>query len=348
MDIAIEALSLVLRPAHQYSLQMSLNLVLRVNHSHLEVLAQSWNVLRDHSTSYLKLVSPQEDVQLPQEASDLTFQFYSPKAPGSDNGPHRIHLKALASDSRDVMTILQEAIEGRAISVADRFSLMCQIRIAQSLAPGRVDVRSKLVTLRLLAIAVYAHTHTESTGSNARLLLDTDIISHTAPLLAIDKGVSESVQAVAIHALDGICHHRMRAPEVLTAVNASVAHGLLMSLFRKTVSQLDEPSSEPYAPLFEALQNFLDFLTTHDGSYSMVIGAGLVEHLMKIVANRQPSRSIVVARTIPLLENALYGPPQGPGAPAQRANSPFTSFMNQGGIQFLLDRIKVCTAGTDV
>jgi len=113
-----------------------------------------------------------------------------------------------------------------------------------------------------------------------------------------------------------------------------------MSLFRKTVLKLDEPSGEPYAPLFEALQNFLDFLTTHEVSYNMVISAGLIEHLRKIISNRQRSRSVVVARTIPLLENALYGPPQGTSM-NQRNNSPFTTFMSENGIQFLLDRIKV-------
>jgi E3 ubiquitin-protein ligase HUWE1 len=343
VDIAIEALSLILRPAHQYTLQMSLNIVLRVSHTHLEFLARSWPVLREYNTTYAKLVSPLEDVTIPPEASDVTFQWYSPKSAnvGVDHGPNHVNLKSLATDQRDVMVILQDAIDGRAISVHDRFDLMCRIRVAKSLAKDQLVYRSKLVTLRLLAIAVYCHTHTETSSQNARLLAEPDIVSSTAPLLAIDKGISEPVQAVAVHALDGICHHRFRATEVLGAVNASVAHGLLMSLFRKTVLKLEEPSSEPSAPLFEALQNFLDFLTTHEVSYNMVISAGLIEHLRKVIANRQPSRSIVVARTIPLLENALYGPPQGTSVATQRNNNPFTTFTSDNGIQFLLDRIKV-------
>jgi E3 ubiquitin-protein ligase HUWE1 len=340
VDIAIEALSLILRPAHQYTLQMSLNVVLRVNHTHLEFLARTWPVLREYNTTYLKLLSPQEDTNLPPEASDVRFQWYSPKSATTDHGPHNIHLKSLATDEREVMVILQEAIDNLAISQHDRFDLMCRIRIAKSLAKNQIDLRSKLVSLRLLAIAVYCHTHTEISGQTARLLVEPDIISSTAPLLAIDKGVLEPVQAAAVHALDGICHHRARSNEVLTAVNASVAHGLLMSLFRKTVAKLDEPSSEPYAPLFESLQNFLDFLTTNEVSYNMIISAGLIEHLKKIVANRQPSRAIVVSRTIPLLENALYGPPQV-STVGQRNNSPFSQFISENGIPFLLDRIKV-------
>lgn len=340
VDIATEALSLILRPAHQYTLQMSLNVVLRVNHSHLEFLARTWHVLREYSTSYLKLLSPQEENALPPEASDVRFQWYSPKSAATDHGPHSVHLKSLASDSRDVMAILQDAIDGHAISQNDRFDLMCRIRVAKSLAKDQLPLRSKLVTLRLLAIAVYCHTHTEMSGQNARLLSEPDIVSSTAPLLAIDRGIEELVQAAAVHALDGICHHRARSNEVLTAVNASVAHGLLMSLFRKTVAKLDEPSTEPYAPLFEALQSFLDFLTTNEVSYNMIISAGLIEHLRKIVSNRQPSRSIVVARTIPLLESTLYGPPQAFTA-GQRGNNPFSQFISDNGIPFLLDRIKV-------
>lgn len=341
VDVAIEALSLILRPAHQYTLQMSLNVVLRVNHTHLEYLARSWPALREYSTTYLKLLSPQEDINLPSEASDVRFQWYSPKSPTTtDQGPHHVHLKALSNDERDVMTILQDAIDGRAINQHDRFDLMCRIRVAKSLAKDQLELRQKLVSLRLLAIAVYCHTHTDVTGQNARLLVEPDVVSSTAPLLAIDKGITEQVQAAAVHALDGICHHRGRSNEVLTAVNASVAHGLLMSLFRKTVARLDDSSSEPYAPLFEALQNFMDFLTTNEVSYNMIISAGLIEHLKKVVANRLPSRATMVSRTIPLLENALYGPPQVSTA-GQRNNSPFSQFLNDSGIPFLLDRIKV-------
>lgn len=177
---------------------------------------------------------------------------------------------------------------------------------------------------------------------SAKLLSDPDLISHITPLLVVDKGISDQIQAAAIQALDGICHHRSRATEVLTAVNASVAHGLLMTLFRKTVARLesDETESEPAIPVFEALQTFLEFLSTHEISYNMVISAGLVELLMKVIGNRQPSLLTVVARTVPLLENSLYGPPQSSAA-LPRNNSPFQSFLSQGGIQFLLDRIQV-------
>ncbi|KAG8786740.1 hypothetical protein FRC15_010808 [Serendipita sp. 397] len=339
VDIAIEALGLILRPAHQYTSQMSLNIVLRVNHSHLEYLARSWPVLREYSTSYLKLLSPQEERVLPPEASDVHFQWYSPKSAPTDHGPHQIHLTSLSTDTRDVMTILQEAVGGRAIGLSERLDLMCKIRVAKSLGKGQVELRSKLVILRLLAIAVYCHTHTESAGQNAKLLQEPDIVSSTAPLLAIDKGIQESVQAAAVHALDGLCHHRFRSNEVLTAVNVSVAHGLLMSLFRKTVSSLDDNFREPPYPLFDALQTFLDFLTTHEVSYNMIIGAGLIEHLRKIIADRQPSHATLVAKTIPLLDNALYGPPPGPSS-NQRNNSPFSTFMGDSGIQFLLERIK--------
>lgn len=340
VDIAIEALSLILRPAHQYTLQLSLHTVLRVNHTHLETLAQSWPVTREHGVNYVKLVSSQSEPALPAEASDLQFQWYPPKVPGSEVGPYTVHLKSLASDPRDVVTITQDAINGRPIGVNERFELLCKIRMAKSLGTGNWAMRSKLIMLRMLAIAVYCHTHTDTTGQNAKLLLEPDIVSSVAPLLATDKGIDELLQAAAVHALDALCHHRFRSGEVLTAVNASVAHGLLMSLFRKTVAKLEEAEAESVYPLFEALQIFLDFLTTHEVSYNMVISAGLIDHLRKVVSIKRSSYAVIVAKTIPLLENALYGPPQGPSSANQRNNNPFTVFLNDGGIQFLLERIK--------
>lgn len=290
--------------------------------------------------TYADLVSPDAQIKFQPEASDVHFQFYSPKGSQCDPGPHPIHLRSVANDSRRAEEIVRDTIEGKQITPQDRFDLLCQVRAAKALVPDASEYRAKLVTLRLLAIAIYCHTHNENTVQSAKLLSDPDLVSHITPLLVVDKGISDQIQAAAIQALDGICHHRSRATEVLTAVNASVAHGLLMTLFRKTVARLDETESDLAIPVFEALQTFLEFLSTHEISYNMVISAGLVEHLMKIIANRQPSLLTVVARTVPLLENSLYGPPQSSAA-LPRNNSPFQSFLNEGGIQFLLDRIQV-------
>jgi E3 ubiquitin-protein ligase HUWE1 len=44
---------------------------------------------------------------------------------------------------------------------------------------------------------------------------------------------------VALFALDGLAHLRNKQADVLTAVNASASHGILLYMIRKTVSGLD-------------------------------------------------------------------------------------------------------------
>jgi len=44
---------------------------------------------------------------------------------------------------------------------------------------------------------------------------------------------------VALFALDGLAHLRGKQPDVLTAINASASHGVLLYALRKIVSGLD-------------------------------------------------------------------------------------------------------------
>jgi hypothetical protein len=44
---------------------------------------------------------------------------------------------------------------------------------------------------------------------------------------------------VALFALDGLAHLRSRQPDVLTTINASASHGVLLYALRKIVTGLD-------------------------------------------------------------------------------------------------------------
>lgn len=44
---------------------------------------------------------------------------------------------------------------------------------------------------------------------------------------------------MALFALDGLAHLRGKQPDVLTAINASASHGVLLYALRKIVSGLD-------------------------------------------------------------------------------------------------------------
>ena len=150
-------------------------------------------------------------------------------------------------------------------------------RAARALGAGRYEERQKLVVVRLLAMAVYAHTHVESQAQSSIFLYDSDLINHIAELLQLERGVPIMVQSVALAALDAFARYRGKIQEVLTAVNAGVNHGILMSLFRKTVTDIASADST-LPPLFvDALLSFVIYIASHAVGGNMVVETAYLE-----------------------------------------------------------------------
>jgi hypothetical protein len=87
------------------------------------------------------------------------------------------------------MDVLADCIDTYNVPEDERFELMCRIRAAQALLPGREEQREKLVIARLLATAIFVHTHPEAQTASALFLYEPDLIPHVAELLALDRNV---------------------------------------------------------------------------------------------------------------------------------------------------------------
>ena len=312
--------------------------------------------MREHGIDLVDLVSEKGKEKLhslPQEASEVYYTFYgraddgnvhekanaeasasSPSKALRPHGPtpsaHNIHLGPLAFSGRPTMDILSDAIKSHHVPDNEKYELMCRIRTARALDPNRDVERQKLVIARLLAIAVYAHTHPESQAQTTLLLYDSDLVNHIAELLQLDHNIPVLVQTAAIAALDAFARYRSKIQEVLAAVNAGVNHGILMSLLRKTVSDISHPDSKLPHMFVEALLSFIIYIASHSTGGNMVVGAGLVPLLIQIVGVNLPQRLAAVSKTMQLMDNILYGFPNAVGI-----------FCNNHGVETLTDRIKV-------
>jgi E3 ubiquitin-protein ligase HUWE1 len=82
---------------------------------------------------------------------------FTPGAPAHPQAPGLVTLRfpSLGTTDKNVMDILADTLENNSLSEDDKFDLMCRIRIAKALGKGRDEDRQKLVTARLLAIAIY-------------------------------------------------------------------------------------------------------------------------------------------------------------------------------------------------
>ncbi|KAF7315636.1 hypothetical protein MIND_00079100 [Mycena indigotica] len=356
LDVLILALNLLLRPSQQYSAQPSVSHALNISTPRLQSLAKRWPHMREYGVSLVDLASPRGIPAidaLPADARQVHFSFYrtneeihndqdkmetdselpaaSPRklTPPTTSNAVSIHLDYAALESKSEVDILADIVEKYAVPEADKFELMCRIRAALVLMRGHEADREKLVVVRLLAIAIFGHTHPETQAATSLFLYEPDVVNHIAELLQTDKELPVGVQTAALAALDALAHYRNRIQEVLTAVNAGVNHGLLMNLVRKTVADVANPESTLPPSFTDALWSFVTFIASHASGGNMIVGAGLIPLLIQMIENKLPHRLALVSKTMQLVDNVLYS-----------FSNAFQLFCAARGVEALVERIE--------
>lgn len=131
-----------------------------------------------------------------------------------------------------------------------------------------------------------------------------DLVAQIVELLHPDRDIPLNVVTAAMIALDALGRYRAKITEVLTSLNAGVSHGILLSLVRRTVSQLRESAgklgpvcihisltkvSDPVvSEVAETLIALLLLLTAAGGT--MLVGAGLLPLIIQILDVKDSSR----------------------------------------------------------
>ncbi|EIW82911.1 hypothetical protein CONPUDRAFT_151972 [Coniophora puteana RWD-64-598 SS2] len=362
LDVLILALNLLLRPSQQYSAQPAVSHALNISTPRLQSLAKRWSGLREYGVTLFDLARPNNTAQLdvlPADAREVNFVYYKTGAPskdaneakaestdvfdappttprkpssvpsGSSTGAVTIHVDERIIREKEVTEIVADVLEAHTLSSDDKFELICRTRCAQALFPENNLMREKLIIVRLLAIAIYGHTHNESQASSALFLYEPDLPMHVAELLQLDQNISVPIQTSAVAAVDALARYRGKVQEVLTAVNAGVAHGTLMALLRNTIVETSNPESKLPHSFVDALLSFVTFLASHGAGGNMVVGAGLIPLLVQVIENRLVQRLPMVSKAMQLVDNVLYG----------FANA-FQLFANARGVDVLVGRIQ--------
>lgn len=358
LDVLILTLTLLLRPSQQYSAQPAVSHALALSSNRLTSLAKKWPHVREYGTSLVELVSEKSEAELeglPSEAREVGMTIYqtegeakekaeapppvfetprkgAPVASTSSTGAVNIFISEQEVLAKPPMEVLADVIEKCPMPDDSKFEVLCRIRTARALSKGHRSEREKLVIARLLAIAIFSHTHPEGQAASTLFVYEPDLTHHIAELLQVDKGVPIGVQTAAIAALDALGRYRNRMQEVLTAVNAAVNHGILMGLLRKTVNDVANPESTVPQSFVEALLAFMTFIVSHASGVNMVVGAGLIPLLIQLVENKAPTRLATVSKTMQLLDNVLYSYTNG-----------FNMFCAARGVDVIVDRIEVRT-----
>lgn len=159
-----------------------------------------------------------------------------------NEGLTTVQLGNVRTSTQPAVDILADAIETYGVPEPDRLDLLQKIRIAKAL--GSTPDRRTMLVVRLLAIAVFAHTSTESAAQSKLFLYEPELIPQLAELVHPDRNVPIEIQAAAFYALDALAKFKTKLSEVASALNASVSHGILMYVFRRTVTDLEGDNRE--------------------------------------------------------------------------------------------------------
>ncbi|KAF9145192.1 hypothetical protein BGX30_010067 [Mortierella sp. GBA39] len=223
--------------------------------------------------------------------------------------------------------ILNHLVQEYKVSEEHHFQLLSRIRIATGIRdPKR---RQQLLLIRILAIAVMSHVLSEAVIVEKFFAFEPEIIQSLTDLIHPDHKVPFPVQTVALFALDGLAHLRNRHPDVLTAVNASASHGVLLYALRKVITGLDSENAPYPQDFLDAMFAFISYIISSQSGGNMVISAGLVPVLLQLLSNKHSSQLKNVAKSVTILDSLVYG-----------FSTAFTSFCTSGGLNSLVARMK--------
>lgn len=170
-------------------------------------------------------------------SSSLTTIATSPA-----EGLTSVHLGNIRQSTKSSVDLLIDAIDTYAVPESDRLALLQKIRIAKSLESAS-DRRAMLV-VRILAIAIFALTSNDTNAQSKLFLYEPELVSQLSELVHPDRSMPMSIQAAAFYALDAIAKSKSKTNEVASALNASVSHGILMYVLRRTVLDLQGDTRE--------------------------------------------------------------------------------------------------------
>ncbi|KAK5815411.1 hypothetical protein F5H01DRAFT_279335, partial [Linnemannia elongata] len=360
LDILESCLRLLLRPAQRHSAQRSARSIFTVSQDRLLALAHSWGS-KEYGLDLQQLAD--DKAEIPERLRSVNFQFFRTVAPSknpitdspptssaaptghtiaassattpssasapptSASGKPRRHSNSGTSSSHVSAVILNHLVQEYQVPEEHHFQLLSRIRIATGIRdPKR---RQQLLLIRILAVAVMSHVLSEAVIVEKFFAFEPEIIQSLTDLIHPDHKVPFPVQTVALFALDGLAHLRNRQPDVLTAINASASHGVLLYALRKIITGLDSENAPYPQDFLDAMFALISYIISSQTGGNMVISAGLVPVLLQLLSNKHSSHLKNVTKSVTILDSLVYG-----------FSTAFTSFCTSGGLNSLVARMK--------
>lgn len=206
-----------------------------------------------------------------------------------------------------------------------QYEFLNRARVCKAMLEGS-SARQQALAVRLLAIANLAYIHPESVFLEQVLKQDNDeprrfhlvyqLVELIHPSTPGQSAAPRWLQQIAFSILEGVSHYGARYQDVLSALNATVNHGVLLYVIRKAVAEMKEDAelSEENSVELEDWRGRLFSLALHLALSGRIgtemMSAGFMDALVEIVNMRTRSAErwhhVAVSHIDMLVVN--YGP----------------------------------------
>lgn len=205
---------------------------------------------------------------------------------------------------------------------SSRYEVLTRIRIAKALL-GSEESRQLAVAVRLLAITNLAFIHPEATFLEHIFKQDSEeprrfqLIYQLVELIRPGAGASPVpiwLQSIALQLLESLAGFASKTSDVMSAVNASVNHGVLLYVLRKAVSDMktDAVEDPDQVILHDDWRKQLFSLTLHltaGNRMQDIVGAGLMDILVDALRVRSPTAERTYLVVVTFLDTVVLNFP---------------------------------------
>ncbi|KAK4227997.1 putative E3 ubiquitin-protein ligase TOM1-like protein [Podospora fimiseda] len=169
----------------------------------------------------------------------------------ASSGPKSFEIRQSVVQSTSVHDLLKRCPED--MPKGSRYEFLHRLRICKALL-GSSEDRQLALAVRLMAVTNLTYIYQDPVFAEKVLKQDNDeprryqLIYQLAELIhpSADGAANTPLwlQAIAFAALLGIVNFHLKLPDVISALNANVNHGVLMYVIRKAVASMKEDPSE--------------------------------------------------------------------------------------------------------
>ncbi|RYP40806.1 hypothetical protein DL767_001452 [Monosporascus sp. MG133] len=204
-----------------------------------------------------------------------------------------------------------------------KYEVLNRLRIAKALT-GSAELRQQALKARLLAIQNLAYIHGEKTFIEEVLRHDHDeprrfqLVYQLAELIHPPADgttvVPIDLQSIALSLLEAIANFHPKLPDIFSALNATVNHGVLLYVIRKAVARMKEDDDgDQYTEedewrdnLFSLTLHITMAMSTNARGTPEIISAGLLDIMVEILTIRSNIAERTYGTLVGFLDNLVY------------------------------------------